>query len=182
MTRPTDPASFRTSFQTFGGLSRFLREAVTDDESFQLREGMRGVASHLEIAVAAGLQHADRRIMSRRMAELQGLLREHLTLLKSMSPAWRKLYEYTAYMAALQHFLTRIEVWQRDLADPKGPRQWVGDFELLSWRTLGEGVMLLDTYEQWGVQDPESVPAESRPPPVDEGVWQPARWWRRLLK
>lgn len=177
--RPTDPASYRTSFQSFGELSRFLREAVTDDESYQLREGMRAVASRLEAMVAGGLQHTDRKVMRARLVELQGLLREHLALLKGLSPAWRKLYEYTAYLAALQHFLGRVDVWLRDLADPNGARLWVGDFELLSWRTLGEGVMLLDTYEQWGVQDPESVPAEQ----PESALWQqPAKWWRRLLK
>ncbi|HSV51020.1 MAG TPA: hypothetical protein VLJ57_02805 [Burkholderiaceae bacterium] len=178
-TRPTDPASYRSSFQSFGELSRFLREAVTDDESYQLREGMRAVALQLEAAVAgSSLQHADRAVMGARLAALQTLLREHFLLVKGLSPAWRKLYEYTAYLAALQHFLSRIDVWLRDLSEPNGPRLWFGDFELLSWRTLGEGVMLLDTYEQWGVQDPESVPAEQG----ENALWQPAKWWRRLLK
>jgi len=66
-----------------------------------------------------------------------------------------------------------------NLADPHGPNLWFGDFELLSWRTLGEGVMLLDTYEQWGVQDPESIPAEQA---AETTLWQPAKWWRRLIK
>ena len=176
--RPTDPASYRTSFQSFGELSRFLREAVTDDESYQLREGMRAVASHLESAVAGGLQHTDRAVMRVRIVELQRLLREHLALVNGLSPAWRKLYEYRAYLAALQHFLTRIDGWLRHLADPNGPTLWFGDFELLSWRTLGEGVMLLDTYEQWGVQDPESIPAEQS----DTALWQPGKWWRRFIK
>jgi hypothetical protein len=179
MARPTDPADYRTSFQTFGQLSRFLREAVADDESYQLREGMRGVAAPLEGVVASGLRHADPAIMGQRLTELQVLLREHLQQVQALSINWRKLYEYNAYLASLRHFLARVDSWQRDLGERRAPALWFGDFELLSWRTLGEGVMLLDTYEQWGVLDPESIP----PPQADESIpWSPAKWWRRLMK
>jgi len=51
--------------------------------------------------------------------------------------------------------------------------------ELLAWRTLGEGVLLIDMYEQGGTSLLSGVP-ESSPPPSATPWMRMAAWWKRL--
>ena len=49
--------------------------------------------------------------------------------------------------------------------------------ELLAWRTLGEGLLLIDMYEQGGQAHSEPPPREARRP---QGLWARAlNWWGR---
>jgi len=160
-------------------ISRFLREAVVDDESAQLRASLQGLATALEALTARGLHQGDRLVMAARLAELQQLLQQHQLLVDELNPAWQGLYEYRSYVAALQHFGGRVQTWLRDLAAPHRPTVWFADFELLSWRLLGAGTLLLDAREQWGGAEPDSVPADAL-----DTLPQPAgrRWWQRLKR
>ena len=65
-----------------------------------------------------------------------------------------KEYEYAAYLAALNNFRVLIGQWllaasPQDKPGPTLPQTiHFEDFELVGWRTLGEGMLLIDMYEQ----------------------------------
>jgi len=122
------PASLH-SLQTFGAISRFLREGVADEDSREMREGVGALA-----------QVIDETVKVRRAggAGLQAL-------------------------------------------EPRSSREG-GAFErleLLAWRTLGEGMLLIDMYEQGSGGMLSAVP-ESAPPPARSPWARLAAWYRRL--
>src|SRR5947209_7691265 len=52
------------------------------------------------------------------------------------------------------------------------------DFELVAWRTLGEGMLMIDMYEQWISREggePSALGALSEPQ-VERAV----QWWKKL--
>jgi len=59
------------------------------------------------------------------------------------------------------------------------------DFALVAWRTLGEGMLLIDMYERWLEQDTADGDGEAGSPldrldaPQRERVLQ---WWHRLRR
>lgn len=171
-----DSSTHLSSLQSLAEISRFLKEAVADSESRQLRDGMGALAQRLEALVAEGLQHGTQAERVARLTGLQELLQQHHAQLVALGPDWRGLYEYGAYLASLHHFRGRIDTWVRELRDPAQPALWAPDFELLSWRMLGAGMLLLDVYEQWGGQEQETIPEEA------EGAQgmpaQQRRWWQ----
>jgi hypothetical protein len=52
------------------------------------------------------------------------------------------------------------------------------DFELVAWRTLGEGMLLLDMYEQLATRatPEESAMAALEEPRVERAI----AWWKKL--
>ena len=56
------------------------------------------------------------------------------------------------------------------------------EFALISWRTLGEGMLLVDMYEQWRQCENEDEPGTdlaSLGPPQIERVLQ---WWQKFRR
>ena len=52
------------------------------------------------------------------------------------------------------------------------------DFELVAWRTLGEGLLLIDMYEQWRSSEEQHQSALDR---LEEPQVQRAmQWWKKL--
>ena len=180
---PINPSTQLPSIQSFGELSHFLRSAMADEESLQLAEGMGGLAASIE-AVLSGLKRAaDPAAQAPALMDLMTILREHRALVIALSPAWRGLYEYASYLAALNNFRVLIGEWLL-AATPKaasvsGQSKAISfeDFELVGWRTLGEGMLLIDMYEQLaGKEAGDSIAA-----PFDEVRVARARtWWERL--
>ena len=52
------------------------------------------------------------------------------------------------------------------------------DFELVAWRTLAEGMLLIDMYEHWAADEgeAESGLADLSEPQVQRAI----RWWHKL--
>jgi len=178
---PINPSTQLPSIQSFGELSHFLRSAMADEESLQLADGMGGLAASIE-AVLSGLRRdTDPAAQAPALMDLMTILREHRALVIALSPAWRGLYEYASYLAALNNFRVLIGEWLL-AATPKAPSgkapQAISfeDFELVGWRTLGEGMLLIDMYEQLaGGEVGESTAT------FDEARAARARtWWERL--
>ena len=180
-----DPATQLPSIQSFDELSHFLRSAMGDEESLQLAQGMGVLSVSIEavlarLKLAAGPAEAAPLLM-----DLMTTLREHRALVIGLSPVWRGLYEYASYLAALNNFRVLIGQWllptvQPD-AIPDQPAQDIPleDFELVAWRTLGEGMLLIDMYEQLSDQ----APAESALGALDPTRLERARsWWVRLRR
>ena len=174
-----DPLTNLPSVNTFGDLSNFLRGAVADEDSRLLSESMAELSVHIEAIIASLRVNRIRTSVAPMLVDLLTVLRGHRLLVVNLSLPWRGLYEYAAYLQALNNFRVLIGQWLLD----GGPRSaelvlTPEDFELVAWRTLGEGMLMIDMYEQWlasGFKD-ESALAKANEPHVERAV----QWWRKL--
>ena len=107
---------------------------------------MGGLAVGIEAVLAGLKREPDLQALAAPLMDLMTILREHRALVIALSPAWRGLYEYATYLAALNNFRVLIGQWllaaspqdKPGAPDPKNVR--FEDFELVGWRTLGEGM------------------------------------------
>lgn len=172
-----DPSTLLPSINTFGELSHFLRSAVADEEAQQLGESMSTLASHIE-AIVAGLKlNTDKGYIAPMLMDLMDNLREHRALVIGLSAAWRGLYEYASYLQVLNNFRMLIGQWLLQSKGKKIDGVVVSDFELIAWRTLGEGMLLIDMYDQWRGQElQDSTLGQLNDPRLDRA----RNWWDKL--
>lgn len=176
-----DPSTHLPSIHSFGELSNFLRGSVADEDSRQLSESMSQLSIHIE-AVIAGLRlNRVRSSVAPMLVDLLTVLRNHRNLVVNLGLTWRGLYEYAAYLQALNNFRVLIGQWLLD----GGPRSTelllsAEDFELVAWRTLGEGMLLVDMYEQLCGPDPgdSQEPLSTPEPQVQRAI----QWWKKLRR
>ena len=181
---PIDPTTNFPSINTFGGLSNFLRGANADEDSRQLSESMGQLATHVEAIVAALRLNRLRTTVAPMLVDLLTVLRGHRNFVVNLGLPWRGLYEYAGYLQALNNFRVLIGQWLLD----GGPRSTelmlsAEDFELVAWRTLGEGMLLIDMYEQWISREREvqGDPQASALGSLEEPQVQHAiQWWKKL--
>jgi hypothetical protein len=100
----------------------------------------------------------------------QGLLlllddvRVHRSLLQELGADWQLCYEFKSHFAALSHFRTLLTQWMVAIVTPARAVPAAEDFELVAWRVLGAGALLLDVYEesvQRSADSSASTPATS---------------------
>jgi hypothetical protein len=108
-----DRTTLLPSIQTFGELSHFLRGAVADEDCRQFGESMGTLATHIE-AIVAGLRLSRARAVAPLLMDLLTVLRGHRALVMGLGVAWRGLYEYAAYLQALNNFRVLIGQWLLD--------------------------------------------------------------------
>jgi hypothetical protein len=176
---PLDPSTNLPSINSFGELSNFLRSSVADEDSRQMSDSMSQLAVHVE-AIIAGLRlNQLRKTIAPMLVDLLTVLLAHRNLVVNLGLPWRGLYEYAAYLQALNNFRVLIGQWLLD-GGPGSAQLLVGaeDFELVAWRTLGEGVLLLDMYEQWTSteQHDQSAMGALDEPQVERAI----QWWKKL--
>ncbi len=179
---PCQPSTHLPSINTFGDLSQFLREAVADEDSRLLSEGMARVASEAERVIRVLRQDRARAHAAPHLVDMLTALRDHRALVVGLGIGWRGLYEYAGYLHALNNFRVLIGQWLLNV-DPWEDQLGVSaeEFELIAWRTLGEGMLLIDMYEQWLRREGEATDAgldESQPPRVARAL----QWWQRLRR
>ena len=174
-----DPITNLPSINTFGELSNFLRSAVADEDSRLLSESMAQLSVHVEAIIASLRVNRIRTSVAPMLVDLLTVLRGHRNLVVNLGLPWRGLYEYAAYLQALNNFRVLIGQWLLD----GGPRSkdlllTAEDFELVAWRTLGEGMLMIDMYEQWlsSEQKDGSTLGALDEPQVDRAV----QWWKKL--
>jgi hypothetical protein len=174
-----NPATNLPSITSFDELTHFLRSSVTDEDSRRVSESMSQLAVHIE-AIIAGLRVNRARVtVAPMLVDMLTVLRGHRTLVVNLGLPWRGLYEYAAYLQALNNFRVLIGQWLLD----GGPRSadllvTPEDFELVAWRTLGEGMLLIDMYEQWAASE---QPDASKLGALEEPQVQRAiQWWKKL--
>jgi hypothetical protein len=176
-----DPSTNLPSINTFGELSNFLRGAVADEDSRQLSESMGQLAVHVESIIAALRQNRVRSTIAPLLVDMLTVLRGHRNLVVNLALPWRGLFEYAAYLQALNNFRVLIGQWLLD-GGPGSAELLLNaeDFELVAWRTLGEGMLLIDMYEQWMAQEPEgeSTLAQLDEPQVERAI----QWWKKLRR
>jgi hypothetical protein len=180
-----DPSTQLPSIQSFDELSQFLRSAMADEESLQLAEGMGVLSVSIEAVLSRLKLAAGPAEVAPLLMDLMTTLREHRALVIGLSPVWRGLYEYAAYLAALNNFRVLIGQWLLPTGQPQPVQELpaqdipLEDFELVAWRTLGEGMLLVDMYEQLSNQ----APVESASAALDPTRVERARsWWVRLRR
>jgi hypothetical protein len=170
------------SLQSFGDISRFLREGVADEDSRELRDSLGNLSGLIEEAVTTRRTSTDTEAIQHAATALVRGAREHQLLLTGLGSGWHGLYEFTAYQRALWELRTAITAWSEAL-EQRQPSEAVcfDKFELLAWRTLGEAILLIDMYE-CDTPDERAEPtgATTTPARSSPSWWQRARrWWRR---
>ena len=174
-----DPITNLPSINTFGELSNFLRSAVADEDSRLLSESMAQLSVHIEAIIAALRVNRVRTTIAPMLVDLLTVLRGHRNIVVNLGLPWRGLYEYAAYLQALNNFRVLIGQWLLD----GGPRSFelllgAEDFELVAWRTLGEGMLMIDMYEQW--LSSESREHSQLGSLSEPQVQRAVQWWKKL--
>lgn len=153
-------------------MPRLLHAGVADEESRQLRASIGALAQCVEQAVYARRTHSDTAaILHGATALVQGV-RQHQLFLTGLESAWHMLYAFDAYQNALHELCRAVQDWRLALEQRSpGEGACFDRVELLAWRMVGEGVLLMDMYEQGS--GPLSDAPASRPV---RGL----AWWSRL--
>jgi hypothetical protein len=176
---PIDPNTNRPSITSFDELGHFLRSSSSDEDCRLLSESMGELSEHIELIIAKLRLNRLRTSIAPMLVDLLTVLRRQRNLVVDLSAAWRGLYEYAAYLQALNNFRVLIGQWLLD----GGPRSTelhltAEDFELVAWRTLGDGTLMIDMYEQWAARDqPDASKLGSLEEPQVERAIQ---WWKKL--
>ena len=184
---PTDsrlrinPATNLPSITSFDELTHFLRSSRTGEDSRRVSESMSQLAVHIEAIIASLRLNRARVTVAPMLVDMLTVLRGHRNMVVDLGLPWRGLYEYAAYLQALNNFRVLIGQWLLD----GGPRSTdlsvtPEDFELVAWRTLGEGMLLIDMYEQWAASE---QPDASKLGALEEPQVQRAiQWWKKLTR
>jgi hypothetical protein len=174
-----DPSTNLPSIHTFGDLSNFLRGAVADEDSRQFSESMGHLAVHIEAIIAALRVDRVRATIAPMLVDLLTVLRGHRNLIVNLGLSWRGLYEYANYLQALNNFRVLIGQWLLDGPSSKELFISAEDFQMVAWRTLGEGMLLIDMYDQW-LASGEPTEASLDAPPTEPMVNRAVHWWSKL--
>jgi len=176
---PLNPSTHLPSINSFGELSNFLRGSVADEDSRVFSESMGQLAVHIEAIIAALRLNRMRTTIAPLLVDLLTVLRGHRILVVNLGLPWRGLYEYAAYLQALNNFRVLIGQWLLD-GGPRAAELLLSaeDFELVAWRTLGEGMLLIDMYEQWTAREmqDQSTLGSLEEPQVERAI----QWWKKL--
>jgi hypothetical protein len=183
MTTDTLPPTSRRqsqfgSIHTFGELGDFLREAIADEDARQFSESMAQVAARADEVVAALARSRKRAQAAPALMDLMTVLREHRAMVLGLGLGWRGLYEYAGYLQSLNNFRILIGEWLLH-AVPWDDEIAATDEDVrqLAWRTLGDGMLLLEMYEQWLQHGGESEPAVREPQ-----LERVRQWWHKLRR
>ena len=111
-TMPATRPSQLLTLQSFGDISRFLREGVADEDSRQLRDSLGVLSTQIDEAVRTRRTSTDTTEITRRVVALSHSAREHQLFLTGLGSAWHTLYEFGAYQRALRELRNAIADWQ----------------------------------------------------------------------
>lgn len=168
------------SIQTFGELSNFLRSAVADEDTRAFSDSVGGLAAHAESVIAV-LQRSRRRdVAAPALMDMLTVLRSHRAFVLELGLTWRGLYEYAGYLQSVNNFRILIGQWLQAASWEDELEVTAEDFQSVAWRTLGDGMLLIDMYEQWLEREGvDSERFEDVPEPQREKVRQ---WWHKLRR
>ncbi|GAB3357323.1 MULTISPECIES: hypothetical protein [Giesbergeria] len=164
--------------QSFADISYLLRECVADEELRLLRDSVSALAKALDVAVGARRRRRESTAIARRAAALAQELRHHQAFVGHLGAAWKTMYEWSSYQRALRELAQAVQRWREALAQRSSGEGIAFDqMEQLAWRTLGEGLLLLDMYQQGlGLLLAGSSEAPLSAPST------PASWWQGVLR
>ena len=163
---------------SFGDTGRLAREGLADEASHPLRASIGALAQCIEQAVRARRTRSDPAAITRCAAVLVQSVRQHQLFLTGLGSAWHTLYAFAADQNAL-HALCRAALEWLAALEQRSPGEGAcfDRVELLAWRMVGEGLLLIDMYEQGSapLSDAPLVPAGRA-----LATWRRLRtWWQR---
>jgi len=168
---------------SFADISYLLRECVADEELRLLRGNISALAKSLDLAVGARRHRREASTIARRAAALAQELRQHQAALSNPEAGWKTMYEWVSYQRALRELAQAVQHWRETLAQRSSNEGAAFDqMEQWAWRALGEGLLLLDMYQQGVDLVITSAPKEPQPAPPPQRPWWQAllqRWQRR---
>lgn len=172
-----------TSANSLGDPSNFLREAIADEDGRVFSESMQQLALQAEGVVAGLRTSRESRYAAPLLMDMLTVLREHRSMVVNLGLAWRGLYEYAAYLQALNNFRVLIGQWLLHI-EPWDDEVKVSseEFALVSWRTLGEGMLLVDMYEQWRQQEHEDETGSALGRLDQPHVERVLQWWQKFRR
>ncbi len=154
-----------------------LRSMSNDDETHRLSDGMGDLSAAIERVGKALGSHQRGATVGPLLVDLLTALRKHRHLVVGLSVTWRSLYEYASYLAALNNFRVLVGQWLVERNISGDNEVVIEDFEMIGWRTLGEGLMMIDIHEQALTQAHQ----ESAMAGLDESrVTRAKNWWGQL--
>ena len=174
----------------FGATSHLWLDALADEELQQWRASLSALAERVEAAiqarqqsyvVSAGGVARGAGVVEYTLDAADALLRgvrQHQFFLTGLESAWYALYSFDAYQHAQAELSAAVLDWRQAL-EGGSPTEanCFQRLELLAWRSLGEGMLLVDIY-QHGNGPLSEVP----PPPLGycSAAWLWLRsWWQR---
>jgi hypothetical protein len=161
----------------FAELGQALRNLSTDEETHRLSDGMGELSTAIE-RVGKALSSKQRgAAVGPLLVDLLTALRKHRQLVVGLHETWRILYEYAAYLAALNNFRVLVGQWLVERNISGDNEVVIEDFEMIGWRTLCEGLMMIDIHEQ-ALTQAQQVSSMGK---VDESRLIKAKnWWGQL--
>lgn len=179
--------------QSFADISLLLRECTADAELHLLRDHIGALAKALDMAVGARRHRREPNTIARRATVLAQEVRRHQTTLGHKESGWQRMYEWTNYQRTLRELAQAVQHWRETLAQRSSREGAAFDqMEQLAWRTLGEGLLLMDMYQQGTskLMELEQLQHLERYPEQDTVAPTPTKqshrtapaapWWRRL--
>lgn len=161
------------------GTGSWGRAGMADEASHQLRASIGALAQCVEQAVHARRMRSDPAAITRcAQALLQGV-RQHQLFLTGLESAWHMLYAFAAYQNALHALRRAAQDWYLALEGRSpGEGACFDRVELLAWRMVGEGLLLIDMYEQGSgpLSEAPLLPAGRALAPWHRLL---AWWWQR---
>ena len=142
-----NPSTNLPSIHSFGELSNFLRTAVADEDCRLVSESMGHMSVHAEAVIASLRLSRQRSMVAPLLVYMLTVLRGHCVLVANLGLPWREMYEYAAYLQALNNFRVLLGKWLLS-GEAKELPATPEEFELVAWRTLGVGMLMIDMYEQ----------------------------------
>ena len=142
-----DPETGLPDMHDFAEFGQALRTMTTDTDSLRLSDGMGELSQAIEGVIGA-LASQTTAMIGPKLIDLLTAVRKHRQLVVGLGETWRMLYEYAAYLAALNNFRLLIGQWLVERNMSGDHKLVLDDFEMIGWRTMGEGLLMLEMHEQ----------------------------------
>ncbi len=172
-----NPETGIPDIRDFAEFGAALRGMSDDAETHRLSDGMGELSVAIEKVGKALSSHERGATVGPLLIDLLTALRKHRQLVVGLSEIWRGMYEYAAYLAALNNFRVLVGQWLVERNISGDNEVVIDDFEMIGWRTLGEGLMLIDTYEQALRQAREKFESSQL---NESRVTRAKNWWGQL--
>lgn len=161
----------------FAEFGQALRSMSNDEETHRFSDGMGDLSAAIERVGKALSSHERGATVGPLLVDLLTALRKHRQIVIGLSEPWRTLYEYANYLAALNNFRVLVGQWLVERNISGDNEVVIDDFEMIGWRTLGEGLMMIDIHEQALTQALQ----ESALGTLDDSRLAKAKnWWGQL--
>jgi hypothetical protein len=172
-----NPETGLPDIRDFAEFSVALRGMASDEETVRLTEGMGELSAAVEVVGKALSSHQRGSTVGPLLVDLLTALRKHRQLVVALSESWRTLYEYGNYLAALNNLRVLVSQWlmERNISGDK--EVMIEDFEMIGWRTLGEGILMIDMHEQARVQVKSETGMGELP---ESQIMRAKQWWGNI--